>query len=72
MNLENKNISVTALSVSTYPPESKATVAVTEEVLEGIFKTIGTFEIKIDQAYHSMSDPALLNEIHERLVLIPD
>lgn len=72
MNLENKTVSITSLSVNTYPPESKANVTVSEAVAEGIFKTIGVFDITFDEAFPSIGDPALLNAVYEKLLLIPD
>jgi len=71
MNLENKIVNVVSLSVVTYPPEARVTINVSEEIMEGVFKTIGTYDMKFDILFHSASDPALLNLIYEKLAQLP-
>lgn len=72
MNLENKTINVEMMSVTSYPPETTVIVNISEEILEGVFRHIGKYSIKFDQIFHSSSDPALLQMVNEKLLLIPD
>lgn len=72
MNLENKTINIEMMSVVSYPPETTVTVNISEEILEGVFRHIGKYNIKFDNSFHSSSDPALLQLVNEKLSLIPD
>lgn len=72
MNLTNKQVQVTALSVTSFPPETTAKVEIREEVIPGVYKNIGTYNIKFDVAYTGTDEPALLAAINEKLLAIPE
>lgn len=72
MNLENKIINIEMMSVTSYPPDTTVTVSISEEILEGVFRHIGKYNIKFDQIFQSSSDPALLQMVNEKLSLIPE
>jgi len=72
MNLTNKQIKITAMSVSSFPPSTTATVQVSQEVVTGVSVVLGTYSINFDSAYTNLDDPALLSAIADKLALIPD
>jgi hypothetical protein len=72
MDLTNKQVHVSTLTVSTFPPETTAKVEVREEVIPGVFKNIGTYNIKFNVAYTGTDEPALLAAINEKLLEIPE
>ena len=71
MDLTNKNVTIVSMTSMSYPVETSVTVDITEEVIEGVFKHLDTFEIKFEKTYYDIADPALSNEIREKLALIP-
>jgi hypothetical protein len=72
MNLTNRRVTLTTLTSTTYPEMSRATVAVSEEVIPGVQKTIGTYTLEIQRVFSSTSDPNLLAAIQEMLEAIPE
>lgn len=72
MNLDNRAVLITALSSTTFPPETNVEVKVTEEVIPGIHKVIGLFNLNFLEVYSSLEDAALLSAVHDKLMLIPD
>lgn len=72
MNLSDKTISILGMSVTTYPEETNVKVSVSQEVVEGVFKILATYDLKIQRAFMSTDDPALLLAINEILQTIPD
>jgi len=72
MNLTNKQITLTSLTSTTFPEMSRATVAVSEEVIPGVQKTLGTYTLQIERIFSSTSDPNLLAAIQQLLEAIPD
>jgi len=72
MDLTNKQVTVTSMTVNMNPPETTVQVNITKEVAPGIFQTVSNFNIKFEHAYNSMSDTDLLAAISEKLALIPD
>lgn len=71
MNLENKIITVSFMSVTGYPAETVAKVVITEEIMSGVYKTLDTYDLKFEQVYQSPDDPALLAAINEKLAELP-
>jgi len=59
------------MSVNSYPPETTVKVNISQEIAEGIFKQLDTYDLKIDKIYMSTDDPALLADINEKLSSIP-
>jgi hypothetical protein len=47
-------------------------VAVSQEVIPGVQKTLGTYTLEIERIFSSTSDPNLLAAIQEMLEAIPD
>lgn len=72
MDLSNKQVTLTTLTSTSYPEMSRATVAVSQEVIPGVQKTIGTYTLEIQRVFSSTSDPNLLAAIHELLTAIPE
>lgn len=72
MNLTNKQVTLISLTSTTFPEMSRAMVAVSEEVIPGVQKTIGTYTLQIERIFSSTSDPNLLAAIQEMLEAIPD
>ena len=72
MDLTNKQVHVSALSVTTFPPETIARVDVRQEVIPGVYKNLGTYNIKFDAAFTGTDEPALLAAINEKLQQIPE
>jgi hypothetical protein len=71
MDLTNKIVTISFMSVNGYPAETNTKVAVTEEVAQGVFKTLDTYDIKFEQIYQGPEDPALLAAINEKLLALP-
>jgi hypothetical protein len=72
MNLSDKTITILGMSVITYPEETTVKVSVSQEVIPGVFKVLDTYDLKIERAFMSTQDPALLLAINEILQTIPD
>jgi hypothetical protein len=72
MNLQNKNVTIESLSVNSYPPESTVKVAVSEELLPGVFKNLGTYTLKFEMVFNSFNDPNLLAVVADMLEQLPD
>lgn len=70
MDLSNKIITVTFISVNTFPEETTAKIAISQEVVPGVFKTLDTFDLKYPVVYKGPEDPALLAAINETLSAI--
>jgi hypothetical protein len=71
MNLENKILNITGLSVSTYPVSTTVDINISEEIGAGIFKVLNSYVLKFDTSYNSTGDPALLAAINEKLAILP-
>lgn len=72
MDLTNKTITITYMSVTTFPEETTVKVVVSKEILPGVFKTLDTYDLSFERIYQNTSDPALLVAIREKLTEIPD
>jgi len=71
MNLENKILNITGLSVSTYPLSTTVNINISEEIFSGIFKILDSYVLTFDTMYNSTGDPALLAAINEKLAILP-
>ena len=71
MDLTNKIVNITYMSVNSYPPETTTKVTISQEILPGVFKTLDIYDLKFDQVYQGTSDAALLAAINEKLTAIP-
>jgi len=71
MDLSDKQITISMLAINSFPPQTKATVSVNKEVLEGVFQTIGSYELVFNETFGSIADPALQQAIYDKLSLIP-
>lgn len=72
MNLTNKNITVISLAVSTFPPETRVKVEVTQKLTDTIYKTLGVYELLIPQVFMGPEEAGLLAEIHSQLSELPE
>lgn len=72
MNLENCNVSITYSSIIVAPPSTTIRVSVSEEVIPGVNKVKGSFELTFDQMFFNHADPALITAINEKLALVPE
>lgn len=71
MDLTNKIITVSFMSVSAYPVETTVKVVISQEIMPLVFKTLDTYDLKFEAQYQSPSDPALLAAINEKLLELP-
>lgn len=71
MDLTNKIVTIVFCSVNGYPAETNAKVAITQEIVPGVYKTIDTYDLKFEQVYQGLEDPALLAAINEKLAELP-
>jgi hypothetical protein len=71
MNLTNKILNITGLSMTTYPVSTTVELNISEELFPGVFKILNSYVLKFDTAYNSTSDPALLAAINEKLAILP-
>jgi hypothetical protein len=71
MDLSNKIVTVVYMSTSSVPNETTVRINITQEVAEGVFKQLDTYELKFDRIYQSPSDPALLSSVNEKLTALP-
>ena len=72
MNIENKQIVIDSLSVTSFPPKTVVTVIIQEEIINNIYKTIGTYTLSFERTYQNTGDPELLAEIASVLEGIPE
>ena len=71
MDLTNKIITIVYMSVNSVPNETVVRVNITQEIAEGVFKQLDSYELKFDKIYQSPSDPALLSAVNEKLSTLP-
>ncbi len=71
MDLSNKIVTIAFMSVNSVPNETVVKINITQEVAEGVFKQLDTYDLKFDKIYQSTSDPALLSAINEKLTTLP-
>lgn len=71
MDLSNKIVTVAYMSVDSYPNQTTVRVNITQQVAEGIFKQLDSYELTFDKLYQSPSDPALISAIYEKLATLP-
>lgn len=71
MDLTNKIVNVVALSMTTFPPTTAVKITLTQEVAEGVFKQVDSYDLKFDQGFQATDDPALLAAINEKLAALP-
>ncbi len=71
MDLSNKIVTIAYMSVNSLPNETIVRVNITQEIAEGVFKTLDTYELKFDKIYQTPNDPALLSAINEKLTALP-
>lgn len=71
MNLSNKTVTIETLTVVSYPPESNVKVNISEEVLPGIFKSVGQYVLKFDAIFTGFDDPNLLSSVNTLLEQLP-
>lgn len=71
MNLANKNVSVVYMSVDSFPNKTTVKVNISEQIAEGVFKQLDTYDLTFDKLYQSPSDPALISAIYEKLSALP-
>lgn len=71
MNLSNKTVTIETLTVVSYPPESSVKVSVSEEVLPGVFKSVGQYVLKFEAIFSGFDDPNLLSNVNVILEQLP-
>ena len=71
MDLTNKTITVSFMSVNSFPAETTVKVVISQEIVEGVFKTLDTYDLKFPQIFSSPDDAALLAAINEKLTSLP-
>jgi hypothetical protein len=71
MDLSNKIVTVVYMSTNSMPSETTVRVNITQEVAEGVFKQLDTYELKFDTLYQSPSDPQMLAAVNEKLAALP-
>ena len=59
------------MSSNSVPNETIVKIAITQEVADGVFKQLDTYDLKFDKIYQSTNDPALLSAINEKLATLP-
>ena len=72
MNLENCSVSITYSSIIVSPPSTTVRVSVSAEIIPGVNKVKGSFELTFDQMFFNHEDPVLIAAINERLALVPE
>lgn len=70
MDLSNKILTVTFITVTTFPEETTVKVTLSQELVPGVFKTTDTFDLKYPVVYKGPEDPALLAAINETLTAL--
>lgn len=71
MDLANKIVTVVYMSTNSMPHETTVRVSISQEVAEGVFKQLDTYELKFDVLYQSPSDPEMLSAVNEKLAALP-
>jgi hypothetical protein len=71
MDLSNKIVTIAYMSTNSMPAETTVRVNITQEIAEGVFKQLDTYELKFDTLYQSPSDPAMLSAVNEKLAALP-
>lgn len=71
MDLSNKIITIAYMSVNSVPNETIVRVNISQEVADGVFKQLDTYELKFDKIYQTPSDPELLSMVNEKLTALP-
>jgi hypothetical protein len=71
MDLSNKVITISYMSVNSFPAETTVKVNITQEVMPGIFKQLDTYDLIIEKSYMATDDPQLLADINEKLSALP-
>jgi hypothetical protein len=71
MDLTNKIVTIVFMSSNSLPSETTVKIAITQEIADGVFKQLDTYDLKFDKIYQSTNDPALLSAINEKLASLP-
>jgi hypothetical protein len=71
MDLTNKIVTVAYMSVNSFPAETTVKVNISQQIAEGVFKQVDSYDLKIEKVYMAADDPALLADINEKLVALP-
>jgi hypothetical protein len=73
MDLSNKNIDIDFMSSNFVEGTTTLTVSLTQEIAEGVRKTLGTYKLDFwGDAYTSMNDPKLIEALKEKLESLPE
>lgn len=67
----NKIITVVYMSVNSFPAETTVKVSVSEQVAEGVFRQLDSYDLKFEKIYMATDDPQLLADINEKLAALP-
>lgn len=70
MDLTNKQIRVTRMSVMSLPVQTIADVDVLEEKVPGIRTIVASFELTFEETYSGPTDPKLLLDIQTKLATV--
>jgi hypothetical protein len=71
MDLTNKIITIAYMSVNSFPPETTVKVNISQQIAEGVFKQLDSYDLKIEKIYMATDDPQLLADINEKLAALP-
>ena len=71
MDLTNKIVTIAFMSVTSYPAETTVKVNISQQIAEGVFKQLDTYDLRFEKVYMSTDDPQLLADINEKLALLP-
>lgn len=72
MDLTNKQIKIPFQSTTTYPAQTTTKVEVLEQVAEGVYKVIGTYDFVFEEVFQMTEQAALLSKIREKLEQLPE
>jgi hypothetical protein len=73
MDLSNKEIDVDFMSSSIDTSETRLTVTITEEIAQGVRRSIGTYKFTlIGESFKSVNDPNLLVALRNKLESLPE
>lgn len=70
MELENKEVKITYLSISMQPQKTVVRVSVLTVISANVSQIDGTYEISFDRMFMTSDDPELMQLIREKLALI--
>lgn len=70
MDLSNKIITIVYMSVNSFPAETTVKVNISQQIAEGIFKQLDSYDLKLPKIYMATDDPQLLADINEKLILL--